>query len=551
MKENQKNPNLLYYVAACLLPNIFLFYLYNSNKAQNDLWFSYFLGFAALLALISLGILMFFKKITRTHEAALIALVVSWLFFWIFEAVVATAINMFGYIRRGLFLAIMVAVIAGVLLLLRKFGQGLKRGRSIFLALSGIICLLFVFNFGEALYTDVILRAITSKRAQQVDHKTNYIVNESLENPDIYWFHMDEMMGFDGVEKYFGNSLDWLKEELLRRKFVIKEDATLNAGMTRLAIPALLSPHFYDNYLREYIDRVEHLPRKARDRQLYDQFNRDGIDRDKVTDMELFHAFMMKGYNQVTITNRRYRSSLVPLGWYYTAHADYILTTGMDEDVSRNFWRKAEDLTRLLCQATPLARIEAPLMAFVHSKIDDTSRTWQTIPEYEEEVAFWTADTLGLGIEKQFIRRLYDSFSIPSPKVVYAVNLLAHMPYDRLHQGDTPLEDKYDATKLYMPQYTYAAQAMLNNIDMILVQNPEAIIVLQADHGIHCGDFVQPRLLEKGYTPEEVNEMNYSVFSAVRIPENFDGLSGPLDPLNITRLLVNRYVGENYKMLEE
>jgi hypothetical protein len=83
----------------------------------------------------------------------------------------------------------------------------------------------------------------------------------------------------------------------------------------------------------------------------------------------------------------------------------------------------------------------------------------------------------------------------------------------------------------------------------VLEHNQEAVIVLQGDHGIH----MQPshnHMANIGFHEEEILELFDSVISAVRIPPQYGGLDEPLDPLNITRLLVNRFVGENYEMLE-
>ena len=557
MGKNAKAKNIPYYIAACLLPNIFLFYLFNFNKARNDLYFSHFLVLALVFAIISIVVFIVFQKITTSHEGALVALVASWILFWLFEPVVAAAIDMFGYIRRVVFFTGTLVFIIALLLLLRKFGEKLKKGRSLFLALSGIICLLFAFNFGEAFYTDVIALAFGNKEAAAMAHKSDYVIDETSPDPDIYWFHMDEMMGFDAVEKYFGDSLNELKEELFKRGFVINEEASLNAGTTLYAIPALTSPYFYDNYLGYHLDMVEHLPRPEREKYMDATVKPDGLDKNRNTDLELFHAFLTKGYNQATIAGRYNRNSLVPLGWYYTLipeHTEYIaLTLGADEDVSGGFWHRSEDLMELLCRATPLARVEAPLMAFVHARLGDKSRKWLPVPEYEDIIERWTADTLAIEEERNLIRCLQDSFSIPSPKLVYALNRIAHNPYDRIYKTgelENPWPDEPNNPEmLYMPQYKYAAQVMLNTIDMVLEQNPDAIIVLQSDHGIHHRG--RDWMVKNGYPNDQVNEMNYSVLSAVRIPENFDGLSEPLDPLNITRLLVNRYVGENYEMLEK
>jgi hypothetical protein len=43
--------------------------------------------------------------------------------------------------------------------------------------------------------------------------------------------------------------------------------------------------------------------------------------------------------------------------------------------------------------------------------------------------------------------------------------------------------------------------------------------------------------------------MQNQVMSAVRIPEIWGGLEKPLDPLDISRVLVNRYVGKNYELV--
>jgi len=553
VEKNAKAKNILYYIAVSLLPNIFLFYLFNSNEAQNDLYFLHFLVLALVFAIISIVVFIVFQKITTSHEGALVALVASWILFWLFEPVVAAAIDMFGYIRRVFFGAVAALIITALLLLLRKLGKKLTKGQPIFMALSGIICLLFIFNFGEAFYTDVVTRILVDKKIQLLEHKTDYVVDESLENPDIYWFHMDEMMGFDAIWKYFGDPLDELKEELLQRDFIIMEDATLNAGITMYAIPALTSPYFYDNYLGEHLDAAAHLPKKERERYVNSMLKPYDVDWRKATDLELFRAFMEKGYNQVTIANLRSRVSLVPLGWYYTLSPEYneerslILGEDVDEDIFGGFLHRVADLVDLLCQTTPLARVRAPLMAFVRND----SLEWIAVPAHEDIVGQWTADTLGIDEERRLINRLYDSFSVPSPKLVYAINRIAHNPYDRIYKTgelENPWPDEpNNPERLYMPQYKYAARVMLNTIDMILEQNPDAIIVLQGDHGIHHRG--RRWLVEQGYPTDQVNEINYSVLSAVRIPEAFGGLEEPVEPLNISRLLVNRYVGENYEML--
>jgi hypothetical protein len=100
----------------------------------------------------------------------------------------------------------------------------------------------------------------------------------------------------------------------------------------------------------------------------------------------------------------------------------------------------------------------------------------------------------------------------------------------------------------YPPQHRYAAKILLAYIALIIEHDPEGVIVVQADHGLHH-DRNREALLKKGGTEEEVRVMQNQALSAVRIPEKWGGLQEPLDPLDISRVLVNRYVGKNFSLV--
>lgn len=124
-------------------------------------------------------------------------------------------------------------------------------------------------------------------------------------------------------------------------------------------------------------------------------------------------------------------------------------------------------------------------------------------------------------------------------------------PWLTWHWHDDELTEHgsgHDRLDLYPLAYEYSNEVMFNMIDLILEHNPNAIIVIQADHGMHLHG-TQRQLLAEGFTEEEVAHIQNSVLSAVRIPEQYGGLDEPLDPRNITRELVNRFVGENYQLI--
>ena len=86
---------------------------------------------------------------------------------------------------------------------------------------------------------------------------------------------------------------------------------------------------------------------------------------------------------------------------------------------------------------------------------------------------------------------------------------------------------------------------------MILEVDPDAVIVIQADHGLHGNteeDF------KKAFGPDaDPIELWNSTMSAIRVPEKFrtgEEHYAMENPLNISRYLVNSFVGRNYDYLE-
>ena len=552
--------SILYYFAAFLLPNIFLFYLFNNNKVLNHLLFSHFVVLAAFLSIISITIYMVLKKTRSGFEGAFITMLIFWIFFWLFETIFNTAAWYSAIITRGPVCVGLAVVIAIVFRSCCKYGPVLVKYRSAFLVITVMICVLFVYNFVPALFSEVIFSLINPSSEEKLyNTKTEFVIDDSLPNPDIYWLHMDQMMGFSAVEKYFGDSQDELKTELTKHGFVLNEDAELHAGYTRVAVPALLSPAFFDSYLGLRLDEVKYLylPHRTRRAELDKRHILDGVDlyEDIAPNLELFTAFMQAGYTAVTIAEWAIgdTSNIRPIDVFYRSNEEYplIIKSKNTAAEKKNLFFEAFDLTHLLVITTPLSIGKEKIIKWINKKINEIEDQWMPIPEHEFIVSRMTEKTLGIAEEKRLFRRLYDSFSISSPKLVYITNFIAHNPYDKIYatgklENPSP-KNSFAVDLLYMPQYKYTVDVMLNMLDMILEENPNAIIVIQGDHGIHSDG--QIYMINKGYPASQIFDMNYSVISAVRIPQQYGGSEEPIDPLNISRLLVNRFVGKNYELL--
>ena len=86
-------------------------------------------------------------------------------------------------------------------------------------------------------------------------------------------------------------------------------------------------------------------------------------------------------------------------------------------------------------------------------------------------------------------------------------------------------------------------------IDLILKQNPDAVIILQSDHGWHLPETVS-YLYQTDISDYDLFELIHSTLSAVRIPSRYGGINEPIAPINLTRELVNRFVGQNYELAQ-
>jgi len=541
----------LYITASLLLPNIFLFFLFNNNKIYNNLYFHHFVIVGSILALMSFATFLLYRGLSKSYEAAIIILGISWFYFYFFVGIVNFFADISGS-RRGITFIVTILLIAsimGLLFILRRYELVLIKASDIFNTISAIIIILFLYNFIPAFYSDVLKPLVGSSTTKQFVIKSEFNINTSLASPDIYWLHMDEMVSFSVIEEYFGDHLGELKEELSKRGFILNESASLHAGGTILALISLLNPALYDSYLESLFIETENFPRLQREAKIREQFLKDGLSiREDVTPrMELFRAFIAKGYTHVVVTESNgieFNHGLQPMGWFYRDYdiknkGTYLLINNRKPEANVSNYEKILDFFQLLTNTTPLSApfIQDRIRKFIYMKLE-SSEDWLAIAQYEEI----PVSSIGLSYENHLYRRLYDSFRAPSPKFVYVSNGITHGPYTYIIRTDG---NPYNIDDLYLPHFKYAAKVMLNTIDMILEKNNDAIIIIQGDHGIHLRESHE-YMRSAGYTEDQIIEINYSTISAVRIPDIYGGLEKPLEPLDISRTLINRFVGENY-----
>jgi len=509
--KDRKNKlfNAVYYITAFLTPSIFLFLLYNNNRVEANLHFSQFLILAGIFAVVGLVIYIVLKLISKSSEGALLLTVGFWISFWFYRNIFAIVKRIIPNFPSLIFFIIICVCILGVAIIFRYYRPPFKKVQVIFLVISAYLIFLFFFNLIPGVSFNITLCRARAEFIKDPDidiHplvRNSFYVDESLPNPEIHWIHMDGMIRLDTIERYFDISYENTRRELIRRDFIIHDSSILPWASTYISLAALLSPSFYDNLL----STLEPLKMKDSGYNTLEAIYQEGLSYgdDISPNYELIKAFVTAGYEINAVSDDS------DIFWQHVEHEE------TEPEFIFGIWHRSMfgELLDLLSIKTPL--LIEPTFKRAPNVSNNSSANDSRVPQLTFKI-------------------------IPHSHASYF--------YYYAHEDIPTWQEGLTAVHAYPTAYDDALYHMFDYIDSVLERNPGALLILQSDHGLHA-EATLLRLLELGYTDEQVLEMMRSVFSAVRIPEMYGGVEVPIHPLNITRVLVNRFVGENYELLPD
>ena len=532
--------------SAFFLPSIFLYHLYLGNRIENDIPFNIIVVAALFFGIISIVLFMIFSFASRSKEAGLIVLIIFWALFWTFGHTYEMANNftIASSTRHTVGLAILICLI---ILFFRRYSFSFNKIRAVFRILPVTVIIFFLLNF------------IPSYNVNRIDYisidtvnssglfRTNFEVDNSLPTPDIYWIQPDAMIGLETLGRFFDEPLSEFQDALEQRGFQIYSNARMYTGVTRFSIPALLSPNFHDETWYEIYSKLKFVTGSDRPN-VMQQVRRAYNEMVPNANHEMLVALRKRGY-EINFMH-------VPAGSYWVeARPDRIfvrltgnlMTNAHMDDGLPGLFAESGDFPQLLSIATPLV--------FLNEFVNVRFRGYvvSDVPELSDEVVYtlnqdiWH-DTM---LYRDFIRLLSATATLPQPRLVFAASYITHGNWWGPRMTDVPWHD-YSAIDQIVPSHELTSHLLLNAVDLIIANNPDAVIVIQSDHGIHSATGGLQHwyyLKQYDFTDEEIFELRHSVFNAVRIPLRYGGLDAPLAPLNISRELVNRFVGQNYTLL--
>ncbi len=384
-------------------------------------------------------------------------------------------------------------------------------------------------------------------------------VDRRRPSPNIYWIHCDAMMGFRSFEACFGYDTTDFLGRLLDRGFEVNPNAMLEAARsTKVALPTLMCPDFYDSYLSRFLSTHEGAVRYQKERDWLK------LERQLATRNELFLAFEAKGYQTgAVLPHEEWAAFLQP-----STHRVYLCDTnqarrrtpvpGRSSPSNRSYLKNNRQV--LDAVAHPVQVALGPLL----DRVRATPAPVAGLPASETigQSVVPRAEMEALLPEPYWIT-LHGSFlngcayavqesETPSLTVMYL--MVAHQPFTLDAEGDLldPVPQDLEDPANYPGQYQVAKEVLIFLLDKILKKDPEAVIVLQADHGLHV---TSAQRFEQAFgRPVTETELWNNVLCALRVPPKYrtgEESWATGNPLNMTRYLVNSFVGRRYEYLED
>ena len=540
-----KEQGWLWLAAAALLPAAVFLFLYrqNMNYYEAGLWLAVV---SAILVAVSAGSWLVFHVLFRSPLSATLSTMICWVFFYSSHFIMEKILDPLGMVSARLLLILCAAIVVALCVgfLCRKLSSNVLGG---IFALTAVGLVLLMNTCSILFFGQKDSQAISDD-----DIKSVFTVDVAAARPNVYWFHCDGMLGFSAMETYFGDAQQEFSAELESRGFSIHRDASFESGhYTQIALPCLMSPYAYDRWIS---DKVATLEDAYRAREHYSSFFKLRLRN------ELLEAFLQGGY---TTAVQPYSSFIFPVAErvYYPADGGVRrVTQNVFED---GFLEMRAQMVKKVNRSEFLEKCSVFFETAVNILGEDAASMIEAIdgqPVSEQVTAPLSHnDLLQLGLSEHGAERIsWTAYTVSDllqsaeePNFCIFWCDYAHFPFVLDEDGNLIANEDSRNIGDYPAQHRFTAKVLLNLVDMILAEDPDAVIVLQSDHGLHGNS---EEAFEEYFGKEGIElDLWNQVMSAIRVPEEYKNGEEEYalkSPLNISRYLVNNFVGENYEYLE-
>jgi hypothetical protein len=530
-------------LVSILPPSVFLLYLYQRNAVYLSIW--HVLVAIAIFTTGAVILHLVVSKLVKSSGVAALITNILWILFFMIKAPYLLIKDSFAFDIRAVYASIMAVITIIVIFLIIRYKNKLQK-QEIYKVLFVFWAVVFMLNAVPSL--GYAINSNIKYTGDDKNYKTEFTVDTSLPSPNIYWLLMDGMLGFKAMEHLFNDSQPVFTAQLTERGFVINREAQFEAlHATVFGIPVLMSPHYYDTLFLPTLRNEDILDykKKAKLRNSIGKFKKSTT-LARIRN-EFISALDRKGY-RINAINYDLTYLIHDNCYYYYIKSKInkgIVTTNILDNIGKLF-----SLKELLYRTTVVAKLDIILNPLIEMYLKHELKV-TAVTELSADICGSFFGNSYQGNDRWHLGALYDIMDYSDPKFVIIHDMKPHCPFSYDEYGK--LIKRSDVEKMdpnnYPPQHYFAGKIVIAYIDYILNRDSEAIIILQSDHGLHSDETRGQLITKYGKNDEDVLIMQNQTISAVRIPQKWGGLDQPIEPPNITRLLVNRYVGENYTLL--
>lgn len=313
------------------------------------------------------------------------------------------------------------------------------------------------------------------------------IINEVNEKPDVFVFILDEFAGEKQLQMDFEYDLKPFRIELEKRDFVVPKESFSNYPNTEFSLPSFLNMNYLDKVT------VELGPNSTDKRKLIELANRSYV-------MQMFD---LQEYYVTT-----FYGGLGAVGDTLFVDEKLCSYGTINGDLRKNFV-----LTYL-----PISYFNKALLE--NFQFDKLECVFSYIQDFKSDKE--------------------------QPHFIFAHLRLPHDPFIFDSQGNQISTDpKLKINKnAYLEQLIFTERKILELIDSVQKQSPDAVIIIHSDHGFRGEiNWEQP-------TDDDLIR-GFNIMSAIYFPNNSVDISDKISLVNLYRILFNTYFDTNYEILED
>jgi hypothetical protein len=480
----------------------------------------YFIGldlrtnFLDLILVLSISVLatcliwfLLYKLLHSISKSSVLAstLVIGLLYFdGIYELIyipkfIPQAVRIFFTTLTGQYTLLLIILLMsiGIFFILKRAKKELRLV-SLFLDITAIVLLLnfstIIIRMENAARFDNL--TVSKEWEDYVHKKAGSMTATKAFSQDIYYLVFDAYGGQDILQSHYDHSNQELIELLERQGFFVQKNGRTNYDQTRFSISASLNIDYWQNFSAN-----ANFPMNS------------SIPKSLCIDENVVFRFLQNnGYKTVTFA------------------------TGLDMiDVATSDFYFRPKVTKPLINST----INNTFLALFF---------WKSQHLRHSKMIEYALDTISRGLDADTPVFVYAHIMLPHPPFIYTQNGEISIPRKKFDLLDNSAFIYRDHIENYVTGYrnqvSYADKRIMEIVTSIRAQSPEAIIVLQGDHG-PGSHFKQEDTIEI-----DLDE-KYHILNAIYFPnQNYSLVTEGMTPVNTFRIIFNQFFGTNFSILE-